>query len=452
MGATFDLDVLVSVVADATSVPTAGFGVAVYAADAANLDVGFTERIRYYTSAADAAADTDLSAVEIAAVSAVFAQELHISTVGVARIEADVAQDISFDFTGTIEVDDIISITVNGIATSYTATSAVLATEVAALKALVITALAAEPVTVGGATTHITVVADVAGEPFSYTSSYIAIDAGTVVIAETVTAAGVGIESELDAVLSESDAWYSLAIYSRAEAQITRASRWTESNKRLFIAQTSDADIKTAAGTDLGTILNGLSYRRTALCWHATDAQFLDMALPGKKLQADPDVTTTTWDKTNLSGITVDSMTTTEKTNILANHANAYLPFKGTPVLSPGKTVDGLPIDLLTTTDWVAARIDEAISTEILRLANINSKVPYTDAGIQSLRALVEAVLAQGVRAGHFTQGTATVVAPRASDVSTVIKQSRRLTMSFSVEGAGAIEGVTVSGVVAVDL
>lgn len=99
------------------------------------LGAGFTERIRYYTTAAAAAADTDLSAAAIAKVSAGFAQEDSPSRIGVGRREANVAQDIAFTVTGATDGD--YTITINSLPHTFTASSSTVSAIVAGLVALI---------------------------------------------------------------------------------------------------------------------------------------------------------------------------------------------------------------------------------------------------------------------------------------------------------------------------
>ena len=79
------------------------------------------------------------------------------------------------------------SITVNDIVTDYTAVSAVLNDEVGALRSALVTALAAEAVTVSGATNVIIVTADVTGVEFTYDSLITLTGGGTMEVAEVLT-------------------------------------------------------------------------------------------------------------------------------------------------------------------------------------------------------------------------------------------------------------------------
>jgi hypothetical protein len=452
-GATLDYNVDVSVSTSAAPVSAAGFGVPIYAADAANLGVGFTERVRFYNETSEAAADSDLSAVELAAVTAAFSQSPRVSTVGVARIEADVAQVYTYTFTGSPEVGDVISITIDGELGTHVVDSTVLNDEVSDLRTALGTALTALDVTVGGADAVITVTADVAGDEFTQSSSIVLNDAGNLAVGAVETAANVSISTELAEVRSESDAWYGLGIFSRVALQIQRAAAWVqgEAGDVLFIGQSADADVLTTADTDIGNTLNQLSYSHTAIIYHATSSQFADMAWLGMKLEADPDQVTTTWKYATLAGVTLGSLTPTERTNALANHCSVYLSFFGNGGTGDGKLVNDIPIDVKITADWTKARIRERVAQKFTDTSNANSKVPYTDPGIGIFVAILESVLKDGENIGHFAIGSTSVTFPLSKDVSTATKASRELTLSFIAVTAGAIESVTITGNVSVD-
>lgn len=110
-----------------------GFGTPMILAQ--GLGVGFTERIRFYSSAAEAAADADLSADAIARLTTGFAQSPAPTQIAVGRREADVAQVIDFTVTGATDGD--YSITINGLTHTFTASGSTVSLIVAGLVSLI---------------------------------------------------------------------------------------------------------------------------------------------------------------------------------------------------------------------------------------------------------------------------------------------------------------------------
>lgn len=451
-------NIIVQVSSSAPPVSTANFGTPLWAADGANLAAGFTERIRFYNDASEAAADTDLSATEIAAVGAAFAQNPHVSSVAVGRVDTAsfVAQQDDVTYAGTTAVAaDVFNVLIDGRLYSFTAAgSETPSAIVTALQPLVdadprVTAVA------NGAVLEIT--AAVAGAGF--TTSANETGSGNVTSSVATTTPNAGPSADLDAILAESTDWYGLAAYTRDPLLIEDFAGWTEANKRLYIAQTDDANVKSSAADNVLEILGDRSLARTALAWHSANGEYLDMAWLGLKLAADPDSTTTFWRYATLAGITVDDLTATEIAGIRGQNGNVYETFFGSAATDPGVTVDGQSIDLLITRDWTEARMRERIAQRLLDVSNRNSKVPYDDSGIQQIVAIVQGVLEDGVDVGHFQESeddnenrTPRATAPRAAAVPTADKTARLLRVEFIAVAAGAIELVTVTGAVVVDL
>lgn len=446
--ADLNANVQVTVTTDAPPVSQAGFGVPLFAADAASLGGGFVERVRYYSTNDEAQADADLSVAAKAALASMFAQNPHVDSAAVGRIEADEAQIDEVTFTGTTATAaEVFTISINGTDYTFPAVGGETPTALAAALAPLVNA---DPnVSAVAALGVVTITALVAGEAFTTT---VATDSATIAMAEATTNENVSIATELSAVVAESPDWYGLCIESRDALQIERAAAWTESAGRLFVAQTSDSDVITAAMSDVVSTLAGLSYRRTLGIYHANDAQYADAALLGLKLAADPDEITTFWKYATLAGIAVDDLTSTQRDNVLGKGGNVYLPFFGQASIANGYMVDGNPADLLITIDWVTARISEAIAQRFLSASNANDKIPYTDAGIQIFASIVRKVLVVGEGIGHFTPDTSEVTAPLASAVTSADKANRILRISFVTEAAGAIESVRINGSVVVDL
>jgi len=446
------IDVQVS--AGSPSLARAGFGTLLFLST--SLGVGFTERVRYYTSAADAAADADLGAAAIAAVAAVFSQNPSINIVGIGRVAADVAMVETFEFAGTIEVGDVISITVNGIAVPYVATGAVLATEVAALKAAMITALAAEDVTVSGVAPDITITADIDGTPFTFDSAVTHVGTTTVAITETPTTPNTSVGTELSDIQAESDAWYAFAIESRAEIQILRAAAWAEASKaKLFVAQTEDSAVITAVTTDIMSQLKALNYSRTAIHYHNPTAEdYADCGTPGMKLQANPDQKSAGWKFSQIVGVTIDSISSTELGYIVGKNGNTFVDFHGFTVYANGIRSNGSPIEQLIAMDWCKARMTERLAQMLLNAAADNSKIDLGDAGLAAAKERALSVLLDGENASppHFTPGSSSVTVPLASALSVADKAEGNLPMTFATEFAGTLTRIAVTGSVSVEL
>lgn len=453
--ATFDLNVLVTVTTDAPSGDVAGFNLPLFVGVMKDF---LPNEVRFYESATDVADDSaDLGPVPKAALDAGYAQSPNAKRMGAGAVTPSTKQKVVWTYAdggAGATAGDKFSITINGIETEITAVGAEDEAAIAlALRTALIAALAAEPVTVDPAVgAAIDIEADSNNDVFLYTEDETV--AGQVALStRVVTEATVAWSTELDAMLANDDTWYAFTIDSHAKADILAAAAWAETNKKLFLGQTSDADALTGPN-DVLEDLNDLSYLQSGCCWHSRNDRFFAFSWIAKTLAADPDEKTTIWAYKTIAGIESDkdNVSTTEKTYILSKEGNVYLPFFGTPVAGMGRVAIGHPIDIIITLNWTEARVAEAIAQLFVDASNRNEKVPFTDVGITMVQAVVEDVMKTGERVEHFTPESTVVTVPALDEVLPADKAARLLRLSFTGELAGAIEKATVNGSLVVSL
>ena len=75
------------------------------------------------------------------------------------------------------------------------------------------------------------------------------------------------ITTGLDAIAAEDDSFYCVVSPLKSSAQIVEIAAWTEAKSKIFMAQSSDADVITAVDTDIASLLQASSYNRTAYMW-----------------------------------------------------------------------------------------------------------------------------------------------------------------------------------------
>lgn len=447
MGANFDSNVTVTVTTDAAPIGRAGFGTPLVV-DAASM----SERIRFYTSAAAAAVDVtagEITAAQGNAISAAFAQRVRPRRVAAGRAAAETSQVTTITIAGTA-VTGTYSFLVNGDLVEYAATvpTDTNADIAAALRADATTVLSGTGIVVTGATTEI-ILTGVAGEAFAITAPT-APGTGTLT---PVTVAGISLADELDAIVAENGDWYGLTLVSRAKLTILHAAAWIETQPRIFIAQSNDADILTTANTDVAYALEQLAYTRTALLYYPTNTVYADMAWLANRLAADLDVQQTVWYGVTLTGVTpTTGLTDTQRTNVEGKNANMYLTQGGIGATGQGFMASGLNIDEATTIDWVVARVREAITQLILNESNALRKVSFTEEGFSQIASVVNPVLQRGVRARHFALSDSGdgpfVDMPTLGEVDPADRTARLLRFSFYALLDGAIRSVIVSGAV----
>ena len=267
----------------------------------------------------------------------------------------------------------------------------------------------------------------------------------------------VSLAADLALIRAESDDWYAMGIDDVTDAHNTTAATFAEANGKLFIGETEDPDTFTAA-VGISGDLRALGFKRTGMIGQKVPGvpQYRMMRWAGLKLAANPDSSSTVWSKIGLAGTGPDGITESEKIFAELEVANIYTTFKGIPVMGPGRMVNGEPIDNIIAQDWTAARIEERAAQVLADASARNSKIPYTDAGIQVFANVVLDVLSQGQLVGHFNPDVVPIVTgPNGAPLkrSAVPAQDiidRIVRIEFEVELAGAIDKAAFVGVLIV--
>ena len=450
----FDKYMVVAVGTDALPVATAGFTIPLHATS----DVTFAERVREYNSSAEAAADAYVGTDAAAAVAQHFAQALHAPVIKLGRMAAvAAAQVIDWVIAGTPVAGDVAAITVNGVTGTYTAGATPTVDSVAAgLRAALVTALAAEDVTVTGATSHIIVTADLAGQGFTYSSAYTRATGSSGTITATVTTANAGPYTDMDAIYFEDPSWFGLtngltAVEATNELRIKELARWAEANDKLFLAQTLDPDALTSTPDNILDYLEDRSFGNTCGVWHHDNDELLAVGAMAYKFQADPDVKSTGWAYTPVTGVSLKSpkLTSSEESALDAYNASYLSTLGGTNVFGLGHVASSRPIDLVITLAWYAARLAEAYQQLFADVSARNDKIGYSDVELQALANAAQEINSIGERVKHFVPGSGTAVVTKVADIPAGTKALRQVPVTASAIALGSAERVSVTAYVA---
>lgn len=347
-----------------------------------------------------------------------------------------------FELTPTVAAEGSdYAFTIDGFALEATVAAAGTVAQACTAIAAAITAEAELEVTAVATATEVTVTSDVDGARHSFSET-----SGNIGYVETTV--DPGIEDDLNAIWAADQDWYGLVIDSLAASEILGAASWAEAQEAmLFFATTQDADCKTVSTTDLCTQLSAATLQRTVPLWHHKGGeQYACAAWAGKMLPKAPG--SANWANKSLSAVDMSTLSDTERGFLKAKNCNYYVAVKRIGFTLDGRAAGGRFIDITHGLDWFEARLQERI---VLLMAN-NDKVPYTDAGIQLVRAQVDAQILAGI--------TATIVdpaqdwwssAPAVVDVDPADKAIRLLRdVRFSFVLQGAINKVLINGTVLV--
>ena len=439
MSTSIDADVInLNINLDAAPVTSQGLGLTLHAGAAT-----FPERFRVYTSSAQAQADSGvLTGAQLASIQRLFGSNNPPPSTIAGRVDFTLTAQESI-----VTIDNAVTgtyaIVINGVSYSYENTGGDTPAQIATGLAAVANADTA--VSAVAASDVVTITALVAGVAFTVSATP---EADTTVATTTPNASPA---DDLTTILGENSDWFGLVIDSRDRAVINAVAAWSESNRRLFLAQANDADAADASDTDNVLLdLTSRSYGFTAFNWYSNDAERMDGAYMSK-LSADPDSTTTTWAHYTLVGVPIDpGLTQTQQATLLSRNANVYSSLFGNGATFEGKTVDGRFIDLRITAEWTRNRIQERIAQALLNASNANDKIPFTNQGLTRLGNVIVGLLLEGEEIGHFVPNSSEVEIPQLNQVTAADRANRCARYSFSVEPAGAIHKTRINGVITI--
>lgn len=199
-----------------------------------------------------------------------------------------------------------------------------------------------------------------------------------------------------------------------------------------------------------GNIANKLkakNYDRTILIYTSTSNNEVEAAWVGLLAPEPPG--SITWAFKQLKGVSADTLTDSEKASVHSKNANTFTTVGGVNITEKGTVIgSGEFIDIIRGTDFLQARMEERIFGAL----SSSKKIPYTNAGIDVFRSIINGVLQLGIDQGILANSPVPVVAaPDISAVDAADKSARTLrNITFTATFAGAIHKVSVQGNISV--
>lgn len=257
-----------------------------------------------------------------------------------------------------------------------------------------------------------------------------------------------GITADLNAIRTNDNNWYGLAIDLNVKALILAAANWAETQLVLFAANTSDAAVfDNTSTTDVAATMKALTLGRTILYFSlATTLDYSGVAGFAERSTHDPANKGAggTWAFKVLTGRPADPLTPTIKANLRAKNVVPYITTANRNHTLDGKVIGGEFADKIRFLDWFSTRLSERLATAELN----NDIIPYDDRGISIILGEVKAQLSAGVASEGIVAGTEDATAPLSANVSSIDRAARTLNgVSFSFRLAGAIHLSNITGV-----
>jgi len=364
------------------------------------------------------------------------AQNPTVTNFKVGRRANNLTQTIQLTCTSAT-AGDIYEVNVAGHDITYTSTG-VAATDATAIAAL-IDALSEVAASASGAVITITA-AGGAGVLFDVKGW-----SNTFELRDTTADPGgsTGLNADLSAIFAADGDWYGLALDSNSPAEIEVAALFVESNKRLFVPNTSDFDCTDPnSTTDVMAVLKAAAYARSGVLYSRSQLlSYSGAAWMAGRFTATPG--SDTWAYKTLATVTVDTLPAAHRSAILAKNGNVYESVSNINITQMGMSAAGEWFDITRFIDWLRAEIQFRVFNT---LAN-NAKIGYTDPGRDLLLSQVDGALDQGVEQQGLVKGTTTVTAPNTADIDPGTRNTRHLPgVKFGGRLAGAIHTLDIAG------
>lgn len=256
------------------------------------------------------------------------------------------------------------------------------------------------------------------------------------------------------------DRWFWVLITSRDEADQKTIALEVEGLKKHFVTASDDSNIiNQAEGTDTTSIaafFKAAQYTKTTLFYTGdTSTNYVDAGFVGRLAPLDPGSYTGKFKA--LITILPDDLTSTQSLNARDKFCNTYEEVGQKNIVREGVTPSGEFTDVIVFVEWLESTMTDDVYKN---LAN-KDKIPFTDAGIQSIGASMEPSLKTGQNRGGISElsfdddnvqdGGYIINLPRRQDLDQNDIALRILKdVSFTAFLAGAIHFVQIRGTVTV--
>ena len=257
------------------------------------------------------------------------------------------------------------------------------------------------------------------------------------------------IDAALNAIANENNDWYGIVVDQALVSSFADVASWVETAKKFAIFWITDVNAyDPSKSTDLASVLKLANRNRSAVVWHATPAggaDYIDASWTGEGFPYEPG--TSTWAYKTLNGVTPDTLLASQETALKNKNCNYYMTVGGVSITQEGKVASGEYIDIIIGTDWIEARLREAVYSALVN----NRKIPYDDTGIAMIEGLVKGVLNEAASKGILQADSIAVTVPKYADIPQADKLARKLPdVKFSALYQGAIHSVTINGTISV--
>lgn len=194
--------------------------------------------------------------------------------------------------------------------------------------------------------------------------------------------------TDLTAALAVDPDFYTVTCEHQDATNILAMAVWAEANKRFHVYTTADTANLTAT-TGVGATLKAAGYAYSFGMYSGFPIGYSALALASQRLTATPG--SDTWAYKTLAAVTVDSLTTAQKTALDTNRLNYYVSIANVSVTLTGINASGLCADLRRGIDALGVQIQFNVFVVLVA----SPKLPFDPGGIAIVGNAIRTALAQ---------------------------------------------------------
>lgn len=257
----------------------------------------------------------------------------------------------------------------------------------------------------------------------------------------------------LSAIKKQNDGFYAVTASARTMEEQQEIATWVEANKKLYCAESGDSMITDEETGDIAAWLKLNNMDRTFVIFHpgcvpgengkiVSADPMPGVALFGGMLTFQPG--SATWMFKDMNAVPTYELETGQFDTASAKNAMLYCSVADVPTTFWGKVGSGEYIDIIHGCDWLEARIQNKIFTDLKK----NKKVPFNNTGIEIIKGALKSALDEGIKIAELLDSYEITI-PDASEVAEDEKAERNLPqVKFSAPLQGAIHTTKLSGTV----
>lgn len=267
---------------------------------------------------------------------------------------------------------------------SYTADSTATASEIATgLQTLIAADVTWNAIVTATVATSTIVLTPIVGKYFD-----VSVGANSTVAFNSVEA----IADTMTAIDAENSDWYWLTADTHVDADVLALASYAEANKKQYITSSQATAVRDKTVGNILLQLQALGYECTTFAkWKAdADSTYPEAAIVGCMAGRDLDANgTDSLNGKTLVGIQTDTLTVTQKDNIVSSGGNIYDSFRSSGFYREGRTVGGKYLDLVVFKHWLRVRIQESVGSYLKRQSDVGRAIRFTTDGIATIQQAI---------------------------------------------------------------